>query len=245
VSTVSKLISDLLDIEKHLQVLLAVRLEVEDVFRELYTLCDWLQNIPEGTKNVTIEGVYKSCSTLVLLRLPVVLWNPPPEHEAYSFIGLVGSRNLTPATLPGYPEPNSQAMKNSKSSTGISSGINVTAKAGHHFQDVAPEYHPSSNISKAPLVPPGSPEAAWKRLLSPEHVIINRDYESGYALFKDGHGKCFSPSIMDWRSRLTNKLKSRATLLGGRKLQLFWTLATALLYIESSGGLLLGYSFST
>jgi hypothetical protein len=93
--------------EDSLRVLLAVRLE-EDFFLEnededdgkrIRTWCNWLKAIPDGVQNVTIEGIYKSCSALVLLTLPIVLWDLLPNNTAYSFIGSVKPNNWSKADL--------------------------------------------------------------------------------------------------------------------------------------------------
>jgi hypothetical protein len=84
-----------------LQVLLAIRLEddyflenAEDDGKKIRTWCNWLKTIPDGAQNITIQGLYKSCSALVILSLPIALWDLLPENAAYSFIGFVNSTNL-------------------------------------------------------------------------------------------------------------------------------------------------------
>jgi hypothetical protein len=93
--------------EDSLRVLLAVRLE-EDFFLEnededdgkrIRTWCNWLKAIPDGVQNVTIEGIYKSCSALILLTLPIALWDLLPNNAAYSFIGFVKPKNWSKADL--------------------------------------------------------------------------------------------------------------------------------------------------
>jgi hypothetical protein len=93
--------------EDSLRVLLAVRLE-EDFFLEnededdgkrIRTWCNWLKAIPYGVQNVTIEGIYKSCSALILLTLPIALWDLLPNNAAYSFIGFVKPNNWSKADL--------------------------------------------------------------------------------------------------------------------------------------------------
>jgi hypothetical protein len=94
--------------EDSLRVLLAVRLE-EDFFLEnededdgkrIRTWCNWLKAIPDGVQNVAIEGIYKSCSApLVLLTVPIVLWDLLPNNTAYSFIGFVKPNNWSKADL--------------------------------------------------------------------------------------------------------------------------------------------------
>jgi hypothetical protein len=86
-----------------LRVLLSVRLE-EDFFnddddeddgKKIRIWCNWLKAIPEGAQNIFIEGVYKSCSTLVILSLPIAIWDPLPDNAAYSFIGFVKPPNYS------------------------------------------------------------------------------------------------------------------------------------------------------
>lgn len=61
-----------------IKTLLAIRLD-EDSFleddgddnRKVCTWCEWVRNIPLAVNSVKIQGIYKSCSTLVLLRIPL------------------------------------------------------------------------------------------------------------------------------------------------------------------------------
>jgi hypothetical protein len=86
-----------------LQVLLALRIE-DDHFlddanehegKRIRDWCAWLKNVPDGVKDViSIQGIYKSCSTLVLLSIPLILWDLLPANKAYSFVGFVNSANL-------------------------------------------------------------------------------------------------------------------------------------------------------
>ena len=73
-----------------LQVLLAIRLEddyflenAEDDGKKIRTWCNWLKTIPDDAQNITIQGLYKSCSALVILSLPIALWDLLPENAAY------------------------------------------------------------------------------------------------------------------------------------------------------------------
>jgi hypothetical protein len=76
---------------KHPQVLVAVRLD--DAKVEFRAWIDWIRSAPPEARDIRIEGVYDSLSTLVLLRMPVALWNLLPENPAYSFVAFVTSRN--------------------------------------------------------------------------------------------------------------------------------------------------------
>jgi hypothetical protein len=78
-------------------VLLSIRLD-KDYFREemeenLLVWREWIRNIPPEAKGVKVEAIYESFSTLVLLSIPVTLWNLLPDNPAYSFIGFITSSN--------------------------------------------------------------------------------------------------------------------------------------------------------
>ncbi|KAF4451893.1 hypothetical protein F53441_5212 [Fusarium austroafricanum] len=76
-------------------VLLKVALEENQVF-DAASCIRWLKQFPLLATHVNIEGVYQSYSTLLLLSVPVVLWDLLPEHPATQFVGYVRSRNLLP-----------------------------------------------------------------------------------------------------------------------------------------------------
>jgi hypothetical protein len=110
--TTSYPVLDHLTTMEPLDVLLVIRLE-EDVGVSDYTdqkkrfdLGEWLKNMPHMGKYVKIQGIYRSNSTIVLLTLPVGLWDLLPDNPAYSFIGFVHPNNLAlppsslPATIP-------------------------------------------------------------------------------------------------------------------------------------------------
>ncbi|KAI1335103.1 hypothetical protein F5Y15DRAFT_256349 [Xylariaceae sp. FL0016] len=54
----------------------------------------WLSTIPSLAKYVKVQGVFKSHSTLLLLSLPVMVWDLLPENHACNFIAFIRSNNL-------------------------------------------------------------------------------------------------------------------------------------------------------
>ncbi|KAI0382901.1 hypothetical protein F5Y04DRAFT_34974 [Hypomontagnella monticulosa] len=54
----------------------------------------WLQNIPALAKYVKVQGVFKSHSTLLLLSMPVMVWDLLPDDRACNFIAFIRSNNL-------------------------------------------------------------------------------------------------------------------------------------------------------
>ncbi|KAI1131628.1 hypothetical protein F5Y10DRAFT_53224 [Nemania abortiva] len=54
----------------------------------------WLGTIPALAKYVRVQGVFKSHSTLLLVSLPVMVWDMLPDHPACNFIAFIRSNNL-------------------------------------------------------------------------------------------------------------------------------------------------------
>ena len=55
----------------------------------------WLtSNYPEGVNKISVEGIYDSNSSLMVLSLPICVWEALSANPAYSFIGFVHSKNL-------------------------------------------------------------------------------------------------------------------------------------------------------
>ncbi len=95
-------------------VLIAVALE-EDQRLQLDTWVEWLRDIPAIAKYARVEGIYESNSTLMLLSLPVNIWDLIPNNPAVSFIGFIKSQDL----LKKQPSESSaaQAAKSAPAST--------------------------------------------------------------------------------------------------------------------------------
>ena len=76
------------------KVLISVTLD-DDVPLNLAEWKHWLRTqIPAGVANIEVAGVFESCSKVVLLQLPVAVWDMLPDRRAYSFVGYVRSPNL-------------------------------------------------------------------------------------------------------------------------------------------------------
>jgi hypothetical protein len=75
------------------QVLITLALE-EDQELDVEQCRRWLQEFPALAKYAKVQGVYKSNSTLLLLSIPVVVWDFIPGDPACNFIGYVHSENL-------------------------------------------------------------------------------------------------------------------------------------------------------
>ncbi|KAK1750948.1 hypothetical protein QBC47DRAFT_309110 [Echria macrotheca] len=82
-----------------LQVLLKVSI-IEDKFNEA-DFKDWLCAAPPAAKEIKILGVLPSCSTLLLLRVPIEVWDMLSPSPAISFIGFVVSDTADPTESGG------------------------------------------------------------------------------------------------------------------------------------------------
>lgn len=74
-------------------VLISLALEEEQLL-DLEECRKWLQQFPALAKYAKVEGVYKSNSTLLILSIPVVIWDGLPNNIACAFIGYVHSVNI-------------------------------------------------------------------------------------------------------------------------------------------------------
>lgn len=72
-----------------------ISLALEDDQRlDLNAWEQWLSSFPALAKYVKVQGVFKSHSTLLLLSMPVTIWDLLPEDQACSFIAFIRSNNL-------------------------------------------------------------------------------------------------------------------------------------------------------
>lgn len=95
-------VDDLLDTDSEdfnvPRVIISLALE-EDQYLNSKTCEKWLSSCPALIKFAKVEAVYKSFSTLLLLSIPVFIWNMLPENPACSFVGYVTSTNLMNAII--------------------------------------------------------------------------------------------------------------------------------------------------
>jgi len=86
------------------EVLISVRL-TPDALNEadIDAWAKWILSLPDGVSDVTlkgqavkIEGLYRSYSSLVILRMPVETWTCLSGYRAFGFIGYVTSANQAP-----------------------------------------------------------------------------------------------------------------------------------------------------
>ena len=77
----------------HPKVVISLSLK-EDQMLYTDTWVDWIRSVPALVKYAKVEGTYKSGSTLLVLSIPVAVWDLLPKDPAISFIGFIKSSNL-------------------------------------------------------------------------------------------------------------------------------------------------------
>lgn len=96
-----------------------ISLALEDNQRlDLNAWEQWLASFPALAKYVKVQGVFKSHSTLLLLSMPVTLWDLLPDDQACSFVAFIRSNNLV--RKPDHAEAPVQAQVETVQSDGAS-----------------------------------------------------------------------------------------------------------------------------
>ena len=84
--------------EKCSQVIISVQLRGHELDIAAWKEC--IRLFPSEAQTIKIEGIFESFSTLLLVRIPVAIWNLIPDNPAYGFVGYVTSENqATPQIL--------------------------------------------------------------------------------------------------------------------------------------------------
>lgn len=78
---------------RHPKVLLSLSLE-ENQWLHADEWIEWIRSVPALVKYANVDGIYKSGSTLILLSVPVAVWDLLPKDPAIAFIGFIDSSNL-------------------------------------------------------------------------------------------------------------------------------------------------------
>ena len=98
--------------DKYAQVLITVRVDQVDLNEQEWV--NWIREMPSDGKGVHVEGRWDSFSTLILLRMPVAVWDLLPDSPAYDFVGFVTSENRATGQETRRLEPTSAYEKSNK-----------------------------------------------------------------------------------------------------------------------------------
>ncbi|SPJ72866.1 uncharacterized protein FTOL_02595 [Fusarium torulosum] len=134
----------------------------------------WLGAFPAMAKYVKVQGVFKSHSTMLLVSMPVSIWDLLPEDHATSFVAFIRSNNLmtqkprnqsVPTLVPAnrYPTENDSASFVSGVSGTTFVPTEMTGLAGQMGAFRDPAYGRQSGPLVRNTLPPIQP-------LSPLHV---------------------------------------------------------------------------
>ncbi|KAE9365616.1 hypothetical protein N431DRAFT_563478 [Stipitochalara longipes BDJ] len=74
--------------------LISIALDQDQALPNAERCCRWISAYPGLAKYVKVEGVFDSYSTVLILSIPVVIWNKLPDNPACQAINYVTSRNL-------------------------------------------------------------------------------------------------------------------------------------------------------
>jgi len=152
-------------------VLISVALEDNQPDLDVKKTARWLENIPLLAKWAKIEAVFQSYSTLLVLSVPVPIWNMLPDHPACSFVGYVTSPNLVTqlppskeAELVGVTAADQDAkaatVDDEKSSLEILSLHRTEPHFTLGFEDLSPQSY-SSPPTPLPLMKPNYTESRY------------------------------------------------------------------------------------
>lgn len=122
-----------------------ISLALEDNQRlDLNAWEQWLASFPALAKYVKVQGVFKSHSTLLLLSMPVTVWDLLPDDQACSFVAFIRSNNLV-----NKPERAEASMQNP---TEIIQSDRASVFSGTTFRD---------SIVAPSISSPGRPQTSY------------------------------------------------------------------------------------
>ena len=104
----------------HPQVLISVVLG-EDYKDGAEIFSDWLCKVPGKVESVHIQAAFHHGSTLLLVSMPIAVWDLLPSHQAYSLVEFVKSDNLLLPPVSTESSSPARQINNPTTSSGIAS----------------------------------------------------------------------------------------------------------------------------
>jgi hypothetical protein len=115
-------------------VLISVALEESQPDLDVKKTARWLESIPVLAKWAKVEAVFQSYSTLLVMSVPVPIWNMLPDHPACSFVGYVTSPNLVTQ-----PPPSKEAEQVGVPADDQDTRVTIDAEGNFNFR--VPRFH--------------------------------------------------------------------------------------------------------
>ncbi|KAK4231488.1 hypothetical protein QBC38DRAFT_465860 [Podospora fimiseda] len=120
--------------EPHVMISLALE---DDQRLDMEAWEEWLAGFPALAKYVKVQGIFKSHSTLLLLSLPVMVWDFLPDDPACAFVAFIRSNNLLHAskspTIPAPATPSAAATVNQDLASEMAPDDGESALSGSTF----------------------------------------------------------------------------------------------------------------
>ncbi|KAL7795778.1 hypothetical protein V8C37DRAFT_373404 [Trichoderma ceciliae] len=196
----------------------------------------WLNAFPAMAKYVKIQGVFKSHSTLVLVSMPVMIWDLLPEDPATSFVAFIRSNNIAarkpqppPTTVP-VPASRFQSETVGPDTASFISGVSGTTFAPTEATRYGGQFRESFSFDSSrdtrsarnalPSSQPATPQPGPAPSSSPsnrQHQPFSRSRSSAAslpAIYSSSSSLSISPVIS--RQMILNQQQSqRRTTFGG------------------------------
>lgn len=120
------------------KVLISLALE-EDQWLRTDDWVEWMQSVPALVKHAHVDGIYKSGSTLMLLSIPVAIWNLLPADQAITFIGFIWSDNLLGRRKP--------SVCGNQEQVNVKKRISMDTSKGLQIKHELPRYEDTKKVS--------------------------------------------------------------------------------------------------
>ena len=118
----------------------------EDQYLRIDDWVDWLRSVPALVKYARVDGKYKSGSPLLLLTIPIVIWDLLPADPAINFVGFVNSHNLIQERRPSVSNAIFSASRTLLSKS--SAKINAEKLAPKNEAEYADMFYPSADLNQ-------------------------------------------------------------------------------------------------
>ena len=151
----------------------------------------WLASVPAVVKFANVEGLYKSDSALMLLSLPVAIWDLLPNNPAVKFLAFVRSRDLFKTSLPPERPTHNFVRENSsilsREDTSVLRDINRATVGSLGNEDIdIPQENPKKRLKAADSTTANtSPNLLWAPQLTGNPVSSSKKTGPGAMLMAD------------------------------------------------------------
>lgn len=141
------------------KVLLSLALEEEQLLH-INDWAGWIRSLPALVTPARVQGIYKSGSSLVLLSIPVAVWDLIPDDPAIAFIGFIRSENLLQSHPISLTELQKPGMEKSSTPLSLPPKDGPNPPDGIRSELCSINYHSPQSLAESPQIgisrPPSS-----------------------------------------------------------------------------------------